>query len=210
MANRINMASIRNKIAASQPVLAAVEKIAKQTTLQATQIAELEFANHAVTKEIEAGTSGSNSSGTLGGYGNLFSFIGFPSNSNPVTVVKQLWKTVRFTGLKKIKVVGSFGRSYARYTFNVIVPSPDDFEQISPIPWRSGVSWLTAISKGGISGLGYYISKLGLGRSRGGLQLKKSLRAGKMQTTPYFMSIYNKFAKVFKNSKKFNYFTPKS
>ena len=34
-----------------------------------------EFVNHPVTKEIEGGVTASNQSGTLGGYGNLFSFI---------------------------------------------------------------------------------------------------------------------------------------
>jgi hypothetical protein len=33
--------------------------------------------NHPVTKEIESGETASNVSGTLGGKGNLFSFIGF-------------------------------------------------------------------------------------------------------------------------------------
>ena len=36
-----------------------------------------DFHNHAITREIKSGPTSSNSSGTLGGYGNLFSFIGF-------------------------------------------------------------------------------------------------------------------------------------
>ena len=38
-----------------------------------------EFNNHPVTKEIESGVDSLNSSGTLGGVGNLFTFIGLCS-----------------------------------------------------------------------------------------------------------------------------------
>ena len=41
-----------------------------------------QFESHPVTKEISGGSSSSNVSGTLGGYGNLFSFIGFHNNSS--------------------------------------------------------------------------------------------------------------------------------
>ena len=36
-----------------------------------------EFEEHTVTKEIEEGAGASNISSTLGGYGNLFTYIGF-------------------------------------------------------------------------------------------------------------------------------------
>ena len=42
------------------------------------------FANHPVSTEIAAGPNAGNSSGTLGGYGNLFSFIGFSAGQDPV------------------------------------------------------------------------------------------------------------------------------
>ena len=36
-----------------------------------------EFENHPITRELEMGPGGQNISGTLGGKGNLFTFIGF-------------------------------------------------------------------------------------------------------------------------------------
>ena len=54
-----------------------------------------EFNSHAVTKEIDAGASSSNVSGTLGGYGNLFSFIGFLDGSNPTQAVRDLISKIR-------------------------------------------------------------------------------------------------------------------
>ena len=42
-----------------------------------------EFVQHPVTQEINAGPTAGNISGTLGGVGNLFAFLGFEKNSNP-------------------------------------------------------------------------------------------------------------------------------
>ena len=53
------------------------------------------FENHEVTKEIEQGESGENISGTLKGYGNLFSFIGFENGDSPTEVVKNLISRIR-------------------------------------------------------------------------------------------------------------------
>ena len=42
-----------------------------------------EFLDHKVTQEIIAGPTADNISGTLGGYGNLFSYIGFNEGDEP-------------------------------------------------------------------------------------------------------------------------------
>ena len=47
-----------------------------------------EFENHPVTQEIEAGPGTSNISGTLNGYGDLFSYIGFDAGDNPIMAIK--------------------------------------------------------------------------------------------------------------------------
>jgi hypothetical protein len=51
-----------------------------------------EFQNHPVTREISAGENASNSSGLLGGYGNLFSFIGFDQGSDPIGSLDSIFK----------------------------------------------------------------------------------------------------------------------
>ena len=53
------------------------------------------FSSHEVTREIEGGAGANNISGTLGGYGNLFSFIGFNSGFNPIDSVKNLINKIR-------------------------------------------------------------------------------------------------------------------
>lgn len=194
MANTLNLDQIRRKIATSKPVLEATEKQAKKIAQNAVIMAQDDFANNDITKEIEAGPSTSNSSGLLNGYGNLFSFFGLISN--PIPILKQLWGTTTFNGLGGIKLTGR----RALYTYKFKIPSPTEFEINSSLPWAEGKSFLTAITYGGVSNLGYYLSKVGRGRSGGGLQLKTKLRNVKMKTDPYFSKIYNAFGKTFKGA----------
>ena len=48
-----------------------------------------EFARHPVTVEIEGGVGAANTSNTLGGRGNLFSFIGFESSDKPTAAIYE-------------------------------------------------------------------------------------------------------------------------
>jgi len=154
------------------------------------------FENHEVTKEIEAGESSSNSSGTLGGYGNLFSFIGFDGSDKPTEIVKNLIRKIRLIN-KSYKKTVSNG---VVISFSVNVPPVSSFESSTPIPWASGRSWLLGIERG-ISGLGYFVSKLGLGRSGGGAQADNKIRSISYSPTRYFSSMYNDFIKKIKNTK---------
>ena len=61
---------LRNSV--EKRLLLAFERIKRETIN--------EFLRHPVTKEIEAGPTAQNISGTLDGYGNLFSYIGFYTN----------------------------------------------------------------------------------------------------------------------------------
>ena len=148
------------------------------------------FSSHEVTREIEGGAGANNISGTLGGYGNLFSFIGFNSGFNPIDSVKNL--------INKIRV---FKKPYVKQekdgvlvSFNVNAPRMSDFEDKTPMPWATGRSWLTGIEKG-ISGLGYFISRDGDGRSEGGQQADKKIRQASFRKVSYFSKMYSDFFK---------------
>jgi hypothetical protein len=154
------------------------------------------FEQDEITKEIEGGESASNSSGTLGGYGNLFSFIGFDSGDKPTEVVKNLIKKIRLIKKSYRKVVSDG----AIISFSVFMPSISDFEKSTPIPWATGRSWLLGIERG-ISGLGYFLSQSGLGRSGGGAQSENKIRSGSFTATKYFSSMYNDFIKKIKSKK---------
>jgi len=152
------------------------------------------FENHEVTKEIESGETSSNSSGTLGGHGNLFSFIGFEGSDKPTEIVKNLIRKIRLIN-KSYKKTVSNG---VVISFSVNVPSISNFEAVTPMPWASGRSWLFGIERG-ISGLGYFVSRLGLGRSGGGIQSDNKVASISYSPTRYFSNMYNDFIKRIKN-----------
>ena len=60
------------------------------------------FLGLGVTREILGGKNASNISGTLGGYGNLFSFIGFPEGSSPVDPIVELLQQPLFHGPREL------------------------------------------------------------------------------------------------------------
>ena len=145
------------------------------------------FLGLSVTREILGGKNARNISGTLGGYGNLFSFIGFPEGSSPVDPIVQLLEQTqyRLTGLTP------------RGTMKLIImlPSPAQIFRVTPLPWAPGISWAQRIEVG-LSGLGMYFDKSG-GRSGGGIQTSAPLRKGKFANTPYISSFLKEWEKKF-------------
>jgi hypothetical protein len=139
----------------------------------------LDFESHPVTEEIEAGVNTSNTSGTLGGYGNLFSFIGFPSGYDPLSKVKaRLYATT----LRKIK----FDKR-GRLEFITTEPTREELFAITKFSdfredFEGSRSWLDGIETG-ISGLGFYLYEASrdIAKSRSGkaIQLKGGKKSGK-------------------------------
>ena len=94
---KLDIGKIRGKALSSKKAKdKALEKAEKKVGEEKSILIQ-EFNNHEVTKEIAAGPKASNTSGTLGGYGNLFSFIGFEANSDPITPVKEILNETDFT-----------------------------------------------------------------------------------------------------------------
>ena len=142
-----------------------------------------EFRAHPVTKEIEAGPSSANISGTLGGIGNLFSFIGFDRGDNPVKPVQRILETsTRLNSVRRLP--GD------KLGFEVIidVPSKEDVSSASPLPWAAARSWVMGIEQG-LSGFGTFLVKPGEGRSGGGIQVSGVIRAGGFKNKKYVSAI---------------------
>lgn len=122
-----------------------------------------EFDRHIITQEIEAGPNAVNMSGTLDGYGNLFSFIGFYDGSNPTEQLRNLLDSA--TDFRQ-----TVCRNRAWY-FRVTLPTQDAIAKASPMPWEEGNSWAFAVESY-ISGLSHYLYKRWAGsRSGMGAQL---------------------------------------
>ena len=119
------------------------------------------FEAHPITVELNAGPRASNTSGTLGGYGNLFSFIGFPAGNRPTEVISRIFKEkIKF----KIRRMDKRGK----YIVTFFIPDIQEIYSLTPIPWLAGKSWVQGVETG-LTNLGQYIySASGFGSSSSG------------------------------------------
>ena len=164
---------------------------------RAKKIAIKEFNTHPVTKELRGGPEAQIVSNTLGGRGNLFSFIGFMSNDDPTRIVERAILDSRLNKTPTIRRVGK--SSTFTVTFVATVPSKKQLEAVTPMPFEKGRSWLTGIERG-ISGLSYYIyNKVkGIKGSRSGkaIQAKHPYISGlRYKPTSYISPILNNLRK---------------
>lgn len=146
-----------------------------------------EFISLPITKEILGGKNSSNISGTLGGYGNLFSFIGFPEGAQPIDPIMKLFQQTGY------RLTGLTPRGTMKLT--ITLPSPADIFRVTPLPWAPGISWAQRMEVG-LSGLGMYMDK-SAGRSGGGIQTPKALRKGRFSNTPYISSFLKEWQRKF-------------
>lgn len=144
-----------------------------------------EFLNLPVTQEILAGPDSSNISGTLSGNGNLFGFIGFEKTDKPIEPILDL--------LESSSIVFREGSDYL---VTITIPSAASIFSATPMPWASGRSWAKGVESG-ISGIGFYISKSGVGRSDAGVQSKKKIKGGTFKRVSYISAFIQKYIKQF-------------
>jgi len=160
------------------------------------------FLNHPVTKEIKAGSMGTNISGTLNGYGNLFTFIGFSETDDPVGRVLNL-----LTSITKLKKISASKSNNLKFNISIRVPNDSDFTLYAPLPWEAGRSWVLGVERG-ISGFGAYMyDRMNRvdSRSGKGFQAKKpaagtrsytqtqKIRPGRFRNVKYMSEMINKF-----------------
>lgn len=147
-----------------------------------------QFNRHPVTLELKAGPTASNMSNTLDGYeqGNLFSFIGFDSGTDPTEELKDLLET----GTNFRQTVYRDGGWY----FLVTAPTRAEILAVTQMPWEGGNSWAFGIEKG-ISGLSHYMyKKWGGSRSKQAFQLPyENMEEAVFKTRPYISQILSTF-----------------
>ncbi len=157
---------------------------------KAQQLLVRDFYNHPVTKEIKGGPSASNSSGTLGGYGNLFAFIGFDSGDNPTQGIEEILKQKLSVTVRAI--------SNGRFRISILnAASKEEIFSVSKIPWASSSSWADGIENG-LSNLGSFLYRnRGVSKSRSGtgIQVLNDLRSTNFKTQPYISKIIDRFYK---------------
>lgn len=164
-------------------IFLAFEKIKRETIN--------EFLRHPVTKEIEAGPTAQNISGTLDGYGNLFSYIGFYNGDDPISPITEIFQksTITFSRLIDGGVV-----------WNIFIPAKEDIWEVSPMPWAPGRSWAKGIETG-ISGIGQYFYTIRedfgvVSRSETAIQTSKNIRRKtRFKNVKYISAILANFEK---------------
>lgn len=148
-----------------------------------------EFLNHSVTQEIMNGPNADNSSGTLNGYGNLFSYIGFYDGDDPIKPILEEFEksTIIFSRLIDGGAI-----------WNIYIPDKEDIWAASPMPWASGRSWAKGIETS-ISGVGYYLytERKNLENSRSGSAIQTSTKIGRprFKNVKYISEILAKYQK---------------
>lgn len=158
------------------------------------------FEEHPVTQElIEAAanpSSARNISGSLGGKGNLFTFIGFREGTDPITDLRKFLNTfLKINQDPKRVGIKTVGKRLV-YTNKVDIPTVDDTADAGLVlPWEEGRSWVVAIERG-ISGIGFYYhsasKRLSKSRSGYGIQRKKMGKSrGRYSNTKYLTDLLN-------------------
>lgn len=121
------------------------------------------FDGHAVTKELEGGPGGGNTTGTLKA-GNLFGFIGFDSSSNPIAPLRKALAGANI-------LIHRSNRRTFTHVFKAHMPTKEELYKLTPLPWASGISWLYALEEKGLSNLGQYVfTESSRSRSNAGIQ----------------------------------------
>jgi len=191
-----NFKKIAKKIKNSPKTIKKVREIAERQLRKEKERLLIAFESHAVTREIMAGPDSENLSGTLAGYGNLFSFIGFSQGSSPVSPVRRM-----LSQMTKIKDIRRAAGNNTKMNIKVQVPSIEDFRDVAPMPWEPGRSWVEGIERG-ISGFSYYInSSRPSSRSGKGIQIDKQIRVMAFKNIKYMSEMIRKFTKNLKNLK---------
>lgn len=158
-----------------------------------------DFDRHPVTTEIKKGPDSNNTSNTLGGTGNLFSFIGFYSSDRPTDPVRDMLKT--YLNIVGRQIPRRSNRGIMAYRYSISIPTLSTFDAVSQMPWESGNSWVKGVERG-ISGFSNYMYlTYGDGkiadRSRSGkaVQSKNTINIGTFKPTAYISEILDKYRK---------------
>lgn len=168
-----------------------VYEVAEEYANKSKQEMLNDFENHPITKEIDSGPEAANISNTLGGDGNLFSYIGFNEGDNPIEAVRDILNdSVRVDQRAKI-TADSKG---LKINFPISGPILNEIESQTPLPFEGGRSWVRGVEKG-ISGFSNYIFKKFIKGSRSGtgVQTESEIRTGSFKPTTYMSAILKKF-----------------
>ena len=182
---------LKRAISSNKEYQAEVRAIVKeQFEERKTQLIE-NFDSHPITQEISNPNS-AKISNTLGGYGNLYGFLGFEED-NPTLPVKEI--------LSEKTKVNAVSIRKEEVTLKFTVPDLEDFDSVAALEWDTK-NWVKGMEKG-ISGFQNFMAKAA-GRSGKGIQIKGKVKpftggANRFQNTKYMTDLINKFKSSLNN-----------
>lgn len=195
MKGSVDFKHVARLVSKSEKLRLKAQMEAGQLYLLSKQEMMIEFDNHPVTKEIEAGQMAQNLSGTLGGYGNLFSFIGFGGEDRPIDRLRDLLQSeTKFNFIPETEREGN----EISYIYSVTLPSDEQILEVTKMPFEEGTSWALGIEKG-ISGFSNYLSGFfRVSRSGGGIETQSQIKGGDFKPMTYLKGIFRHFQQRFK------------
>lgn len=187
--NNVNFSSIRAKVLASNKLQKQADAFVQKKIEKAKENFLENFDNHPVSQELKGKSSSKNISNTLGGNGNLFTFIGFEKGSDPIEELRAI--IINQFNFKRNK-------SAKNIEYKISYPTIEKVREKTPMPWENGRSWVEGIEKG-ISGLSYYLFKKSQrSRSGNGLQTKNEINSASFNRTKFLSELIDKFRKDIK------------
>ena len=181
---KINTSEIDKRVLSSKAYVNEALKMVNQKVLASQKRLISDFEQHPITKEIEAGPNAENMSGTLSGYGNLFSFIGFDLGSNPVEELRAfLTKRIKIDVNKKFKAL----------EFTVRAPDRKEIEARTRMPFEAANSWARMLEAGMSSFSFYMFKKSRASRSGKGIQIDNEIRPTSSRPTLYMSKLLKDF-----------------
>ena len=173
MAGRYNIRSILKKVSRTGKFRRKARERTERSFRKAKALMIADFDAHPVTRELQSGAQASNTSNTLNGYGNLFTFIGFSAGQTPVAPIRNLLISSVRLNMSLPKVRGKKIQVFAVFR----TPDLSMLYSVSGMPWQGGRSWVEGIENG-ISGFGYYMYMTTSQKSRsgGGIQANNQIR----------------------------------
>ena len=194
---KFNYQAIAESIASSATGTRRVNTVMSRKFAENKEALLQDFDRHPVTVEIKGGISADNISDTLGGEGNLFSFIGFDDGSDPIQPLRDaLQDGVVLIHSKR----GEASGNKIRYKFSARIPA-EEIRLATPLPWENGNSWVEGVEKRGISGLGQFLYRKFRSpkpsRSGGGIQTATTLRQATFKRRAYISELIRNFVQRF-------------
>lgn len=184
MPRNIKITGINDTLSKDRSFRKLVNKVAEDTLKEKLGTLTQQIENHPVSKELRAGVTASNTSGTLGGYGNLYTFLGGFEGDVVSRIVSNILVKAQ---LGRERVYNNEARKEILFTKELNVPLESIDETLTFE--NRGVIDAVENGVGNFSHFVYSRKRLKESRTGHGLQSEKSVRTQQFVPTEWIGSL---------------------